>query len=258
MQRKRKLGLIATLIAVLAVSAVAANTFYFIWIETPFEPNNYHWSESWEVKEMVDFLDAQLTITGCAYQGQPHDVELIITNVATIADYYALSFAYTVNWWIDETHNEVIIQGLYDGALGIGETFTDTTVFQPSIIGIGEVKMDIIDIVWAISKPITWTTEIVDETGIMGAGNFEVTEFTVTGASMSNSEPGVVSITIQNYHYPTERGISFNVEIVELSQTVGAEVDGRLPETYTDFTYNFAALANGGAYTMRLTITDWI
>ncbi|MDH5790038.1 MAG: hypothetical protein OEZ27_05545, partial [Nitrospinota bacterium] len=219
MRKRLKIGLVATVAALLIVSAVAANTFYFHWVEVPFAPNNYHWSEPWTVYQMVDFLDAQLTITGCAYQGQTHDVELIITNVATIPDYYATSFAYTANWYVDETHQEVIIQGAYSGGLGVGETMVDTTTFQPSMIGAGDVKMDIIDIVWVQSEPITWTTEIIDNAGVIPE-SIDIKDFIITGASLSKAEAGTVSFTIEKIVSPQYR-ISFNVEIVELFQTVG-------------------------------------
>ena len=256
MQRK-KLGIAAIILVTIALTSIAnAATFYFVFNETPFDPNNYHWQEPWEIKEMVDFLEATLTITGCGYQGQLHNVELAIENVATVANYYAVSFAYTANWWIDSENQEVIIQGLYSGGLGVGETMIDTTTFQPSLIGAGLVKMDIIDIVWAQPEPITWATNIVDTAGVVGS-SIGITAFGVTGASMNIVEPGLVSVSIKSLVSGTFH-ISFNVEIVELAQTVGAEVAATLNAGQTiSFAYPFDALENGGAYTMRLTITGW-
>ena len=245
MQRKKlKTGIIA-LAALIVVAAVAAQGFNFIWNETPFNPTNYSWQEPWEVKEMVDFLEGTLTITGCAYQGQVHDVNLDITNVATVSNYYALSFAYTALWWVGETNQEVIIQGAYSGVLGIGESMIDTTTWQPSIIGIGEVKLNIIDIIWVQSETITWTTQY--ETTYVP---LTITNFAVTGATQTHIESGTVGFTL------TLVGAApsvwdLTVTIVETSQLIAEEhdvsFDTDVPQT---FTYNFEPLTQGGSLTM--------
>jgi len=257
MKMLKKLILGIALFAALFVTVVGAQTFYFIFIETPFSPNNYSWSEPWQVNEMIDFVDAQLTLTGCAYEGQSHDVELVLTNVATSSDYYLTDFDYSAKWYIDETHQENIIAGTYTGEpLAVGESVSYTDVWTPTIIGVGDIKMNVIDIVWGQGELITWTTEVVDESGQPSA--YDVTDFVVTGASLSKIESGVVSFTIYNT-VDAERGISFNVKIVELDQTVADETNARLTGLdYTDFSYNFDALEDGGAYTMRLTVTEWI
>jgi hypothetical protein len=254
MQRKLKIGLIITLVALLMTSAVLANTFYFHWIETPFNPTNYHWSQPWEVKEMVDFLEAQLTITGCAYQGQVHNVDLIITNVATISDYYALSFAYTALWYVDATHQEVIIQGAYSGALGIGETMTDTKSWQPSIVGAGEVKLDIIDIDWQKSELITWTKN----SRILGDSNhyLQFSNYVITGATRSIIESGNVVFRITNMDTTSDHTFSYKVEVVELSITIAQASNIIVTATgYKDYSFNFAPLLSGGGLTMLVTIT---
>jgi len=254
MQKKLKIGLIVTLLALLTTSGVLANTFYFHWIETPFSPNNYHWSEPWEVKEMVDFLEATLTITGCAYQGQVHNVELAIKNGATVSDYYALSFAYTALWYVDATHQEVIIQGAYSGALGIGETMTDTTTWQPSIVGVGEVKLDIIDIDWQKSELITWTKN----SQILGDPNHYLTlaNYVITGATKSIIESGNVAFRITNVDNMSEHKFSYKVEVVELSITIAQASNIIVSSSgYKDYSFNFDPLLSGGELTMLVTIT---
>lgn len=249
MQRKRKLSIIAALIAVLAVSAVAANTFHLIWIETPFEPNQYNWQEPWEVKEMTDFLDATLTIEGCGYQGQLHDIELVIENVATAPSACALTFSYTANWYIDSEHQEVIIQGAYDGILAVGESMIDTTTWQPSLIGVGVVQMDIIDIVWTEGYSITWTTEIVDNTG----ETIDITGFVVD--CINSALTGTTSFNLRNIE-PGSMKVDYKVEIVELGIVVAEEANIYMDPGFpaVPYSFEFGPLPSGGDLTMRLTV----
>lgn len=251
MQKKLKIGLITALIAVLAVSAVAAQGFHLIWNEVPFEPNNYSWQEPWEVHEMVDFVDAQLTITGCSYEGQNHNIELVITNVANTPDYYLLAFTYSAKWYVDETNQENIITGTYSGdPLAVGDFVTYTDAWIPTVIGVGVVKLNIIDIVWAQSEPITWTTEVVNPE----PDTIEVSDFNVIGATKSYVESGTVSFTLM-YNVAGSRARGYKVEIVELSVIIGEQSDitlvGNVPQT---FTIPFDVLTIGGDFTMRLTV----
>ncbi len=97
MKSKKKIALGAVFAVAVFMAGALAQSFFFIFNETPFKPTNYSWQQPWEVKEMIDFVDAQLTLTGCAYEGQSHDVELVLTNVATVSNYYLLAFDYSAN-----------------------------------------------------------------------------------------------------------------------------------------------------------------
>ena len=227
-----------------------AQGFWFIFVEEPFDPTNYSWEDDWEVKEMVDFMEATLTIRGCSYQTQVHPVELVIQNVATVSNYYAISFAYSAQWYVDEANQETIIQGSYDGALGIGETITDTTTFQPSVIGVGVIKLTVIDIEWVQGESITWTTEVVDNT----AGMVEVTDFTV-----DNINSGVTGTVSFKAGYTSPEGtfvLAYTVEIVELALTL-ADVTGEIltgGQPATAYEHTFGPLPSGGSLTMRITV----
>lgn len=252
MQKKLKIGIIA-LAAILIVSAVVAQGFHLIWNQIPFEPSNYSWEEPWEVHEMVDFVDAKLTITGCSYEGQDHDLELIITNVANTPDYYLTSFSYLAKWYVDEANQEPIMAGAYTGdplAVDSFVTYVDTWV--PTIIGAGFVKMNIIDIVWAQSEPITWTTEWIDN---INGPTWDITDFAVTGATKTYMD-GSVAFTItltSSGPYDT----CFKVEIIKdatVIQLVGEETITFNIQEPQSFEYNFDGVTESGAYTMRLTL----
>lgn len=251
MKKAIKTALVSIVIIALALSLASAATFYFNWIETPFDPTNYHWQELWEVKEMVDFMEATLTITGCAYQGQSHNINLEIKNVATVSNYYALSFDYFATWYVDEENQEPIISGVYSGALGVGESIIDTVIdWQPSVIGAGFVKMNIIDIKWHQGEPITWITEVIDNTG----GVIEVSDFEVS--CILSGLTGTVSFGLRNTNEDGTWLTDYKVEIVELSQIIaevtGIELIGG--KSATPFSHDFIA-DTGGILTMQITVT---
>lgn len=255
MQKKLKIGFITALITVLAVSAVAAQGFHLIWNAVPFEPNNYSWQEPWEVHEMVDFVDAQLTITGCSYEGQNHNIELIIANVANTPDYYLLAFTYSAKWYVDETNQENIIAGTYSGdALAVDDFVTYTDAWVPTVIGVGVVKLNLIDIVWAQSEPITWTTDsVITHTN---AEKFSILSFEITGATMSNVESGTVSFSIHTLSTLPATEYHYKVEVVEASITIAEGTDTSSPDTTKDYSFNFDPIPIGGSLTMRLTISN--
>lgn len=247
--KKLKIGLIATIAILLVVGAAAAQGFHFFWNEVPFEPNNYSWLQPWEIHEMVDFLDAQLTISGCSYEGQNHDVELVITNVANTPNYYVTGFSYSAKWYVDEANQENIIAGAYVGdPLAINDFVTYVDTWVPTVIGVGDVKLNIIDIVW-VQNPIFWTTNFDD-----GAYGFTISDYTITGATKSGEE-GTVSFALTGPAGDPIYG-SFTVEIVGV-QLIATETDILFnpPTTPITFEYTFTPTA-GGDQTMLVTITN--
>lgn len=242
MRTKLKIVSIVLLAALLTVSIVAANTFYFIWIETPFEPNVYNWNEPWQVKEMVDFVEATLTLTGCSYQGQSHDVELIITNVANSPNFYLMSFSYLATWYVDAEHQETIIAGSYtDDPLAIDSFVTYLDTWIPTLIGDGEIQLDIIDIAWARSETITWTTVINNQ----NLGYCEISSFVIEGATKTFLETGTAVI------YFTATGpLNFDLTIPEIGTQHFEGI------TESPFTYEFGPLTIGGDLTATLTIPN--
>lgn len=252
---KSKKRLILGILAVAAIfsAGALANTFYLIWNQTPFEPTNYSWEEFWETKEMIDFIEATLVLTGCGFEGQSHDAELVIKNVAGTPDQYATAFDYLCKFYVDETHQENIFAGTYTGdPMAPGENVTYTDVWVPTVIGMGSIKMNVIDIVWVIPEPITWQYDVVDET----SGKIEVTNFAVTGASVNVIEDGTVTFTITNID-ASAITIGYTVKIVELAQTVGellAPGEYLAAGSSKVYSHDFGALANPGTYTMQLTV----
>jgi hypothetical protein len=240
------------LVVAVFMAGALAQSFFFIFNETPFSPNQYNWQEPWEVKEMIDFVDAQLTLTGCAYEGQSHDFELVLTNVATVSNYYLSAFDYSAKWYIDESHQESIIAGTYSGdLLGIGESVTYTGVWVPTLIGTGVIKMSVIDIEWEYPKPITWETDIVNNVPT----KVTVLNFVVTGASKTFVESGTVTFDIRNVAAGSET-ISYAVKIVELNKIVGTATGQIIPVGETrNYSHDFDALSVPGTYTMRITVS---
>jgi hypothetical protein len=250
---KKKLILGIALVVAVFMAGALAQTFFFIFNETPFSPNQYNWQAPFEIKEMVDFVDAQLTLTGCGYEGQNHIVELVLTNVATVADYYLTAFTYSAKWYVDEANQENIIAGTYTGEpLASGESVTYTGEWIPTKIGVGVVKLNVIDIIWSQSEPITWTTEYIDNTDKI----IQIRNFVVTGASVSIAEPGTVSFELNNKG-GSQVTIQYTLEIVELSKTIATVTGLTVPggDTWYPYSHGFDALMAGGAYTMRLTVT---
>lgn len=254
MRSKKKLILGAILLAAVFLAGALAQSFFLIFNETPFTPTNYSWEESWEVKEMIDFVDAQLTLTGCAYEGQSHDVELVLTNVATISNYYLVAFDYSAKWYVDETHQENIIAGTYMGdPLAIGESVAYTGVWVPTVIGIGVVKLNVIDIVWGQPEAITWTKD----KSILGPklSLVEFTSYTITGVTVSLIEPGNVAFGIKNRDATNTIEYNYKVEIVELSIIIATGSEILQAQKIVDYNFDFDALPTGGALTMLVTIT---
>lgn len=251
---KKKLILGAVLIVAVFMTGALAQRFFLIFNEMPFTPDNYSWEEPWEVKEMIDFIDAQLTLNGCAYEGQSHDVELVLTNVATISNYYLLAFDYSAKWYVDETHQESIIAGTYAGdPLGIGENVTYTGVWVPTVIGVGVVKMNVVDIDWGQPEAITWTTD----KKILGShiSDVEFSVYAVTGATVSLIEPGNVAFKIRNKSSYDVLDYDYKIEIVEMAIIIADGYETLTSGKETSYSFNFEALPSGGALTMLITIT---
>jgi len=252
-KNKKQLILAIALVAAVFMAGALAQSFFFIFNETPLSPNVYNWEASWEVKEMVDFVDAQLTLSGCGYEGQNHIIELVLTNVATVADYYLTAFTYSAKWYVDEANQENIIAGAYTGdPLGVDESVLYTGEWIPTKIGVGVVKLNVIDIVWSQSEPITWTTEFIDNSD----NTIQIRNFVVTGASMSIAEPGTASFELNNKGGSIVT-ITYTLEIVELSKTIATVTGLSVPggADWYPYSHDFDALMAGGAYTMRLTVT---
>jgi hypothetical protein len=150
------------------------------------------------------------------------------------------------------THQENIITGTYTGdPIAIGDNVTYTDVWVPTEIGAGVVKMNIIDIEWVQGEPITWTIDIVDNTG----GVVAVSDFAVDMVNSGLS--GTTSFSLQNTNPSGTWAVDFTVEIVELGITVAdvtgeSLVGGAAP---TPYSYPIDPLPSGGALTMRITVT---
>lgn len=242
--------LIAALLAMTTI--VAAQTFYFVFNQTVYKPSEYSWSELWEVKEKIDFVEALLTLTGPGYEGEPHDVELVIKNVATESNYVITNLDYQADWTVG-AGTEVIIGGSYSGALAVNETVTYAGTFTPAIIGTGNLGMHITNIIWAKSESIIW----IKDTSITGpySSDVSVMNFEITGATMSVTEPGTVSFTIKENSGINTVNCDYKVEIVEASITISEDSDSVPASGYKDYSFDFDPVPIGGDLTMLITIT---
>jgi hypothetical protein len=248
---KKNAILAIALVAAVFTGTIAAQTFYLIWIQTPFEPVNYSWQQPWEVKEMVDFIEATLTLEGCGYEGQSHDAELVIKNVATTPNLYAVDFDYLCKWFVDETHQENIFAGLYEGlGLAPGENVTYTKIWIPTVVGVGSIKLNIIDIIWKLPEPITWTKTITGK-GASGT-TWQISDFQVTGGSMSVTESGTVSFTCEAKGQTIT--LNYELKIVELGLLVGSGTKQIGSGMVMPFSHDFDPLLDGGTYTMELNV----
>jgi len=202
---------------------------------------------------MIDFVEATLTLEGCGYEGQSHNADLVIKNVATTPDQYCIEFDYLCKWFVDETNQETLFAGAYSGdPMAPGDNVTYSMVWTPTIIGVGVFKMNVIDIVWVMPEPITWTTDIVNNV----PSKVEVLNFLVTGASKTYAESGTANFDIHNVAAGAET-ISYVVEIVELSQTVGSATGEVIPMGETrSYSHDFDPLTVSGSYTMRITVNS--
>lgn len=250
--RKKTAILAAALVSALIIS-VAAASLDFIFNQTPYYPGEYSWTAPWEVKQKVEFVEATLTVTGSSYEGDSHNAELILKNVATEPDYVITDMAYSASWNVG-AESEVIIGGTFSGALLVGEIVTYTGVFTPIIVGIGNVEMSVINIVWVESEPITWTKDTTITHS--KASDLEILSFTITGATMSYTEPGTVAFKIKNKSSYENISLRYKVEIVEAGITVAEASDTVNSMNEKSYSFNFDPVPIGGSLTMLITIAN--
>lgn len=240
------------LLAGLLITVGGAASFYFTFHQTPYFPSNYSWTEPWQVKQKVDFVEATLDLTGSSYQAEPHNYILTLKNVATEPTYVITNMTYSTVW-NNGSASEAIKSGTYNNILGVGKNATFTGVFTPTLVGTGSVNMTISSIVWAESKPITWTTNIVNP-----EPHISVTDFTVTGASKTYLEKGNVSYAV-TYITGTSSQMHADckAEIVELGITVANNLNVELIKgSPANFNYQFGPVTQNGTLTMRLTLSN--
>lgn len=249
MKHKSKLGLIA-LALVAAITLASAASFYFIFNQTSFEPDQYTWEEPWTVSELVDFVEATFDVTGSGYAGQTHNYDLTFKNVATEPNFILLSCDYEAKFIVG-VDEEVLVSGSHSSPiLYLNEEVLYQGTLAPSLFGVGNVQMAISNILWGVDEAITWTTNEVNSYD----GKLAISAFTVTGASKTY-ETGQVDFTLTATDL-SGTIVSFTVEVVELSQVIHTETDYTLVKDVPEaFSYSFQC-ENGGSLTMQLTITD--
>lgn len=227
-----------------------AQTFNFIFNQTSFEPDNYIWSESWTVTELVDFVEVTLEVTGSGYQSQTHDYDLTIKNVASELDYILLSCDYEAKFIVG-VDEEVLVSGSHvDPILYVGESVTYSGSFAPSLFGSGDIQMSITNALWGRDEAITWSTDIENPY----TSKLTITGFAISGASKTYEQGSAdwtmtatdVSATI----------VSFELRIVETDEIVHTETDYVLVKDVPEVFQYLFELTEGGSLTMKLTITD--
>jgi len=251
MKLKRISKTTAVLLAIIAIlSVVAAQTFYFVFNQTPYYPSNYEWTAPWEVKQKVDFAEATLIITGCGYQNEPHDVELTIKNVATEPNYAIISVNYEAVW-----NGETIIFGTSTEPLEVGESTIILGEFTPVSYGSKDVTVTLSDIQWVETESITWQTK----SSVELPNKVSINSFSVSGASKTYVEAGNSQFQLEWIDATSGYGFcSWKLEVVELGLLIGQEKDVRLDKHLPkDFNVSFDPLTQGGLLTMKLTI-DYI
>jgi len=240
MKHKLKLGLIA-LALVASITLASAASFYFIFHQTTYFPNEYLWEEPWDIAVTVDYIEAILTITGPAYQNVPHAYILTFENVATDLDNYILmSFDYATKW-IVEAEEETLISGSYSGVLLVGdEPIEYTGSLTPTIAGSGDVAMEVSNIVWQQSESITWNTVINNTL----PEYVTVESFTIEGNTKTYLEIGTAVATFSGNGY-----VEFDLILPEVGTL---HFDALISE---EFRYDFGPLTVGGELTATLTVT---
>jgi len=208
------------------------------------------WSEPWTVTELVDFVEVTLEVSGSAYQGQSHDYNLTIKNVATESDYILLSCDYEAKFIVG-VDEESLISGTHnDPILYVNDEVLYQGTFAPSLNGSGNVQMTLTNILWGRDEPITWSTDIENPY----TSKLTIAGFAITGASKTY-EQGSANWTMTATDVSATI-VSFEIRIVETGEIIHTETDYVLvKDVAEDFGYLFE-LAEGGSLTMKLTITD--
>lgn len=248
--QRRKIGIIAALIVSLLIGTVFGSTFYLTFIQTPYDPNLYAWTEPWEVFLSIDYISAYLTITGSAFQFDDHSYELSFENVAEDPLMYLLdAFDYEVVWTVG-LDEETLISGSFADMLLVGETVLYEGIFSPTISGIGDLRMNINNIVWTESEAIYWSYTTIDLNDVIP--NYIILDsFTISGASTTYFETGQVQIVFSSPSaVPTY--VTFDLTLPEIGTV---NFDFHLETGTNDmFTYDFGPLTIGGDLTCTLTV----
>lgn len=250
MKRPKRLLVLVCALIVLAsiVTYVLANSFYFNFIATPYNPSRYTWTNPWTVSQAVDFVAATLNITGSGFQNDLQTYILAFQNTATDIQNYILSgFTYNVTFTVG-AQTQVITSGTYAGTpLLITNTTTSNGTFTPTMYGAGNVNMSITGITWIQSQPITWSTNVLDPNTLTPTWVL-VQNFTISGATRGYTSPGTVNIKFD----PTKGGyVRFNVTL----PTLGTQ-SFVFQQLLQNFTYAFPAIPVSGAQTCTLTIVS--
>jgi len=240
MKRKLKLAVVVLLAMCALVGYAAAQSLYFYFTQTKYEPSQYHWEAPWTVQEVVDYIEATLNVTGSGVQNQPHDYTLVFKNIAPDVEAYILmSFDYAVNWTVGD-QSETLVSRSYSGALLVGENVTYSGVFTPTIYGNGNIELTVENIVWAEAEPITWNA-VVDNPY---PDFVTVADFHIEGASKTYLETGVAVATFSGVGY-----VDFNLTLPE----VGTIFVDEWPIDQ-EYRYEFGPLTTGGDLTATLTV----
>lgn len=245
--KHKKIAIVGLMVLTCFAGLGLAQTFNFVFNETMYLPNEYLWQESWDVSLMIDYIKCILTVTGPAYQNSPHDYVLTFENTATDPNNYILmSFDYATRWVVGE-EEETLISGTHSDVLLIGGAPVEYTgIFTPTLAGLGNIAMDVTNIVWIQSETITWTTEI----DLGEVVSVAVDSFVITGASRTYTETGQVQITFST----TAPGsyVEFDLTLPETGTT---NFDFQtMTETNNLFTYDFDPLTLGGDLTCTVTL----
>lgn len=244
------------LLVLLSFAAIGfAQTFNFLFNRTDFMPDQYGWETPWTVTELVDFVEVTLVIAGSGYEGQTHEYDLTLKNVASESDYIFLSCDYAVTFEVG-IESEILVSGTHDTPiLYVGESILYEGTFAPTLFGAGNVKMSLTSILWGKDESISWSTKIDNQPP---TGKLITTGFSVTGASKTY-EKGTTAFTLTaNDLSATFVSFTLKVEkdgipILTLAEEISYELtkDVGIP-----FEYIFTC-TEGGALTMVLDIVDF-
>lgn len=251
MHKKKLIALVLLTSLASAGLGMAISTFYFNFTKTDFKPDQYSWKEPWTVTQLVDFVQVTLDVVGSGYEGQTHNYEFTLKNVASEPNYILLSCNYTVKFKIG-TSEETLIQGFHNNPLlYVNNSKTYSGTFAPTLYGTGNISCSINNILWGVNELITWTTQTINPY----TGNLQVSPaLAVTGATKTY-ENGTVTFSLKSTDLSTTI-VTFTVKVVELNQIVAKETNYVLTkDVTTPFSYKFQC-AKGGSLTMLLNITN--
>jgi len=207
------------------------------------------------VTQLVDFVEVTLDVTGSGYEGQTHDYDITIKNVASEPDYILLSCDYEVKFIVGIDEESLIAGNHNDPLLYVGEEQSYIGTFAPSLVGVGNIEVSMTNAAWGRDASIVWTTNVINPWG--PTNPLTVSNPVLTGASKTY-EDGNVAFTLTELSN-SAHWIDFTVKVYDgatLIQTIAEVFNAEMThDVPIPFDYDFVC-TSGGSLTMEIEITN--